>query len=104
LTKVAKNKASRIEKIIEKATVDAYSEDEQACGLFSALEENVTVPQECLAGKNKVTLKKIVMNGNSAFARILTASKENYLVPIGTVRLKKAKEQDFIDAYAEWQG
>ena len=35
---------ARLEAMVEEATVDCYNEDEQATGLFTMIEENLTVP------------------------------------------------------------
>jgi hypothetical protein len=37
---------ARLEAMVEEATVDCYNEEEQATGLFTMIEENLTVPFE----------------------------------------------------------
>ena len=96
---------TRIEQIIEDATMDCYSEEEVFSGWFCFLEEKLLTPQECQTGKTQGVLVKLLQaqGGLAIHAKIrLEKQKSNVIVPIEYVVLLDKQQDIFVQAYKQW--
>ena len=96
-----KSNRSKIDRIIEDATVDAYGEEEQTVGWESLLTASIKTPQECFVGKVACALLGIAGNGRCISAKV-RAGKITFTTNIEGIRLKDKRRQLYIDAYKEW--
>ena len=54
-----------LEKIIEDATIDCNSEEEQIAGWACTFEDSIPTPCNCFVGKEQAVLERIEQNGGS---------------------------------------
>jgi hypothetical protein len=94
---------SKLDKIIEDATVDAYNEIEQFAGWYCLLENEIKVPQECTVRRDHGVLTKIIQakSGHGVYAEIRFNTRI-IPVPIEMIRLKNKHQDTFIEAYKKW--
>lgn len=91
------------EKIIEKATIDCYSEYEQISGWACLLDDNIQTPCNCFVGKEKAVLEKIDTddNGNVVIG-IIIINKTKTRMLIQDIMLEDEKAMKYINAYTYW--
>ena len=103
------NKDDRIlfDKIIEDATVDCNSEDEQITGWACIFEENISPPCNCIIGKEKreqAVLEKIEQDGcSNSILGIIKLGKIKIRIPIEDITLEDSKKMKYINAYKYWR-
>ena len=94
---------SKLQKLIEEATVDCYGEDEQFSGWACTLEDQIKCPQACTASKNAAKLLKISeTKGGRSINAMVEISGKRLLVPIEAIDLKDKRQNNWILAYKEW--
>lgn len=93
----------RIDKIIEDATVDTYSEDEAFDAWHCLLENSIKFPQECMVGKICAAITGLAQPkaGNAIYACILIDGK-SLRVPVEDIELKDKRHNLFLKAYKKW--
>ena len=65
---MAPKRNAALEAMIEEATVDAYNEDEQLTGLYTMIEDNLTVPFPTTVLGVEVTVKKVDLTDDNIVA------------------------------------
>jgi len=89
------------EKIIEDATVDCNSEDEQITGWACS------PPCNCIIGKEKreqAVLEKVEQDGRSnSILGIIKLGKIKIRIPIEDINLEDSKKMKYINAYKYWR-
>ena len=56
---------ARLEQLVEEATVDAYGDSEQRCGLFTMMEDRLALPFETDVLGVRVTVERIDLTGRT---------------------------------------
>ena len=91
--------------MVEEATVDCYGESEQACGLFTLLEENLTMPFATELLGMPVTVERVDFNGRDEIVAVCTRAGHQQSVPILDLLLPVPAPAgaEWIAAYAYWR-
>ena len=94
-----------LEAMIEQATVDAYGDDEQLTGLFTAIEENLALPFTTAVLGVEVTVRKVDLTADSIVA---VCARGRHLQRIDLLDLPLPTPAPdgaaWIDAYRHWAG
>jgi hypothetical protein len=97
---------ARLAEMIEEATVDAYSESEQATGWFSVIDANLDIPFETEVLGVRVTVKRLELRGDNSIVVVCARGAEK--LTIGIVDLPKASPKpagsEWVEAYRHWLG
>nr|WP_213454647.1 hypothetical protein [Micromonospora sp. NBRC 107566] len=91
--------------MIEEATVDAYSDDEQLTGLFSMLEEHLAVPFTTTVLGMEVTVREVDLTANTVVA-VCTRGRHRQRIDLLDLPLPAPPPDGaaWIDAYRYWAG
>lgn len=94
----------RLDKMIKEATVDCHNESEQVCGLFTMLEENLSVPFTTVLLGVEVTVESLDLNDAEKIVAVCKRGSEKQRVPILDLPLPNPKPagSDWIEAYRRW--
>ncbi|WBB56284.1 hypothetical protein [Verrucosispora sp. WMMD573] len=94
-----------LEAMIEEATVDAYGDDEQLTGLFTMIEEHLTVPFTTTVLGVEVTVRKIDLAADSVVA-VCARGRHRQRVGLLDLPLPTPAPDGaaWIDAYRHWAG
>jgi hypothetical protein len=102
---MASKAKAALKAMIEEATVDAYSDDEQITGLFTMLEEHLAVPFTTTVLGVEVTVRKIDLTADSIVAVCARGHHRQRIdlldLPLPTPTPDGAA---WIDAYRHWAG
>jgi hypothetical protein len=92
--------------MIEEATVDCFDESEQACGLFTLLEENLAAPFTTELLGVPVTVERIDLNRHDEIVAVCTRAGHRQEIPILSLPLPTPapKGAEWIAAYRHWRG
>lgn len=94
-----------LDAMIEQATVDAYTDDEQLVGLFTMLDEHLAVPFSTTVLGVKVTVNKVDLTTSGIVA---ICSRGQHQQAIGIIDLPlpapPPEGAEWIDAYRRWAG
>lgn len=90
--------------MIEEATVDCYNESEQVTGLFTMIEEHLSMPFVTTLLSLKVTVEGIALNDADEIVAICKRGAERQRVPILDLPLPTPRPDgsDWIEAYRRW--
>ena len=93
-----------LDKLIEEATVDCYNESEEVTGIFTLLEENLTVPFITTILGVKVTVERVDLNKAGEVVAVCRRGRERQRVPVIDLPLPDPKPEgaEWIDAYRRW--
>lgn len=80
--KTARFTAKHLDKLIEEATTDAYSESEQAGGFFAMIEENLSLPFTTQVLGQAVTVAKVNITRRDQIVAICVHGKATQAIPI----------------------
>jgi hypothetical protein len=96
---------SRIEALMEEATIDAYNEAEQAAGFFTMLEDNPRLPFETELFGFKVTVERVDMTEDDAIVAICKRGSKRQRVSILDLPLPWPPPEgaEWIAAYKYWR-
>ena len=96
---------SRLEALVEEATIDAYNEAEQAVGFFTMLEDNLRLPFETEMFGFKVTVERVDMTEDHAIVAICKRSSKRQRVSILDLPLPSPPPEgaEWIAAYKYWR-
>jgi Calcium binding len=97
---------ARLEAMVEEATVDCYNEEEQATGLFTMIEENLTVPFETRVLGVSVTVTSVDLTDSIQIVATCCRDGLRQAIPILDLPLPTPPPAgtDWIEAYRRWQG
>jgi len=90
--------------MIEEATVDCYSESEQATAFTTVLEERLAVPFETMILGAPVTVERIRQGPGGHIVAICTRGRDRQAIPIVDLPLPSPPPAgaEWIDAYRYW--
>ena len=93
-----------LDKLIEEATVDCYSESEEVAGIFTMLDENLAVPFSATLLGIEVTVERIEMNDADEIVAVCRRGREGQRIPILDLPLPQPEPQgaEWIEAYRRW--
>ena len=96
---------SRLEALIEEATVDAYNEAEQAAGFFTKMEDHLRLPFETEMFGLKVTVEGVDMTEDDAIVTICKRGSKRQTVSILDLPLPSPPPAgaEWIAAYKHWR-
>jgi len=95
--------ASRLDALIEEATVDAYDESEQKAGFFTMLENHLAVPFLTEVLGMTVTVETIDMTDDEEIVAVCVRGKSRQPIRILELPLPEPPEgAEWIDAYRRW--
>src|ERR1035441_7067962 len=91
--------------MVEEAIVDCYGESEQACGLFTLLEENLAVPFATEVLGTPVTVERVDFKARDEIVAVCTRARHRQSVPILDLPLPTPAPAgaEWIAAYAYWR-
>lgn len=94
----------KLDAMIEEATVDCHNEDEQATGLFTMLEEHLSLPFETSILGVPVIVRGIELNDGNNVVAICVRDKMSQRVSILDLPLPTPPPAgaDWIAAYRRW--
>jgi len=97
---------AQLDAMVEEATVDCYNESEQVTGLFTVIEDELTVPFKTQVLGVDVTVERVHLNGEDQI--VATCSRENLRQSIPLLDLPlptpPPKGAQWIEAYRHWLG
>ena len=95
---------AHLDKLIEEATVDCYNESEEVTGIFTMLEENLTVPFATKLLGLEVAVERVDLNKAGEIVAVCRRCRERLRVPVIDLPLPepKPKGSEWIDAYRRW--
>ena len=95
---------SRLDEMIDEAIIDCYNESEQATGLFTMLEENLSLPFTTTVLGMKVTVVGIECNDADEIVAVCTTGRERQRIPLVDLPLPVPRPggADWIEAYRRW--
>ncbi|MBW1601713.1 hypothetical protein JJV70_06215 [Streptomyces sp. JJ66] len=98
--------AAELEAMIEEATVDAYTEDEQLTGLFTLLEEHLAVPFTTTVLGSEVTVRAVDLTPGGRIVARCTRSGMRQAIGILELPLPSPAPEgaQWIEAYRHWAG
>ena len=96
---------TRLDDMIEEATVDAYNEAEQAGGWLTMIQENLAVPFETTVLGAEVTVEKIDLNDSDDIVAVCTRGRNRQPIPIVDLPLPTPRPEgwEWIEAYRWWR-
>jgi hypothetical protein len=96
---------ARLAAMVEEAMVDCYGESEQACGLFTLLEENLAVPFATEVLGTPVTVERVDFKARDEIVAVCTRARHRQSVPILDLPLPTPAPAgaEWIAAYAYWR-
>jgi hypothetical protein len=94
----------RLEVLIEEATVDAYTESEQAVGLLTAMEEHLALPFEATLLGVPVIVERLDVNGSDQIVAVCRKGPKRQKVHLIEIELTQARPNgaEWIAAYRRW--
>ena len=95
---------AHLDKLIEEATVDCYNDSEEITGIFTMLEENLTVPFATKLLGLEVQVERVDLNKAGEIVAVCRRGRERLRVPVIDLPLSepKPKGTEWIDAYRRW--
>ena len=104
--KVSKQKSSRLQALIEEATVDCYGEEEAHMGLVGMAEENVACPFKAkVLGEEVEVVELAAKQSGLGLDAICRYKGKEYRIDIGSLEWPKQKPEgyEWIEAYQAWR-
>ncbi len=95
---------AQIEKLIKRATVDAYDESEQRVGFFTMLEDDLALPFDTEILGAMTTVERIDLTPANEIVAICRRGRSRQQIPILDVPLPRPAPPgaQWIDAYRRW--
>jgi hypothetical protein len=95
---------ARLGVMVEEATVDCHDEDEQVSGLFTMIEDNLTVPFETLVLNVGVTVESVDLTDAGQIVAICRRDQVRQAISILDLPLPTPPPEgaEWIDAYRYW--
>ncbi|MGH2862454.1 MAG: hypothetical protein ACRDLT_13255 [Solirubrobacteraceae bacterium] len=94
-----------LDAMIEKATIDAYNDEEQITGLFTMLGEHLALPFDTELVGNTITVTKIDLSTGNEIVAICRRDAHKQAIPILNLPLPTRRPDGAkqIDAYRRWR-
>jgi len=95
---------SRLEQLVEEATVDAYGDSEQRTAFLTVLEECLDLPFETLVLGMPVTVERIDLTSADEIVTVCRRGKARQVIPILDLPLPfpPPAGAEWIEAYRRW--
>jgi hypothetical protein len=95
---------SRLDDLIEEATMDAYDREEQVTGLYTMLEDHLKVPFETHLLGMDVTVEKVHLSNAGEIAAICRRGRFRQRISILDLPLPDPppKGAEWVEAYRRW--
>jgi len=102
---MASKRNATLETMIEEATVDAYNDDEQLSGLFTAIEDHLAVPFTTTVLGVEVTVTKLDLTDDGIVA-VCVRGRDRQRIDLLDLPLSTPPPEgaEWIDAYRYWAG
>ncbi len=96
----------RLDTMVEEATVDCYNESEQITGLFTVIEDELTVPFKTQVLGVDITVERLDLNDEDQIVAICSREKLRQSIPLLDLPLPTPppKGAQWIEAYRHWLG
>ena len=96
--------SAHLDKLIAEATVDYYNESEEITGIFTMLEENLSMPFTTILLGVEVTVERIDLNEADEIVAICRRGRERQRIPVLDLPLPKPRPRgaEWIDAFRQW--
>lgn len=96
--------AAKLDAMIEEAIVDCYNEAEEATGLFTMIEEHLSLPFKTSVLGVRVTVEKVAQSGRAGIVAICARDGIRQRIPILDLSLPMPGPQgaEWIAAYRRW--
>jgi len=93
-----------LDKLIAEATVDCYNESEEITGIFTMLEENLSVPFTTTLLGIEVTVERIQMNDADEIVAVCRLGRRRQRVPVLDLPLPEPQPRgaEWIEAFRRW--
>jgi hypothetical protein len=97
---------AELDALIEEATADCYNDEEQITGLFTMLDEHLTLPFDTDMLGMTVTVTKIDLTVNHEIVAICRRDGHRQAIPILDLPLPTPPPDgaEWIEAYRRWRG
>lgn len=95
---------ARLGQLVEEATVDAYGDSEQRCGLFTMMEEHLALPFETEVLGVPVTVERLDLTAADEVVAICRRGRTRQRIGILDLPLPSPPPQgsEWIQAYRYW--
>ncbi len=102
--RATRGSALQLDRLIAEATVDCYNESEEITGIFTMLEENLTVPFMTKLLGVEVTVERIDLNDAEEIVAVSRRGRQRQRIPVLDLPLPKPTPRgaEWIDAYRRW--
>ena len=103
-TKRPRLSAAKLDRLIEEALVDAYGEEEERSGLYTLLEENLTMPFQTEVLGVEVTVQRVDLTDDGQIVAVCSRGRQRQVIPILALPLPDPPPQgaEWIQAYRRW--
>jgi Calcium binding len=103
---VTSTSKAQLDAMVEEATVDCYNESEQITGLFTVIEDELTVPFKTQVLGVDVTVERLDLNGEDQIVAICSREKARQSIPLLDLPLPTPPPEgaQWIEAYRHWLG
>jgi hypothetical protein len=101
-----RDRAAYFDTLIDEAIVDCYNESEQISGIFTMLEENLTLPFATTVLGVEVIVEKVDMNEAAEIVAVCRRGRKRQRIPILDLPLPtpRPKGAQWIEAFRRWAG
>jgi hypothetical protein len=102
--KTNRPRKTRLDRLVEEATVDCYNESEQIAGLYTMIEDNLALPLETMILRVPVTVVRIDLTPRDEIVAVCRRAGVRQTVPILDLPLpsRRPAGAEWIDAYRHW--
>jgi hypothetical protein len=97
--------SSKLDEMIDEATVDAYDQSEQIAGFYTMFEDNLAVPFQTEMLGVEVTVEQVEMTDDEQLVAVCARGKTRQRVSILNLPLPDPppKGAEWIDAFRRWK-
>jgi hypothetical protein len=102
--KARRARKARLDRLVEEAIVDCYSESEQVAGLYTMIEDNLALPFETMILGVPVTVVRIDLTERDEIVAVCRRTGVRQTVPILDLPLPSPRPAgaEWIEAYRHW--
>jgi hypothetical protein len=95
---------ARLDRLVEEAIVDCYTESEQATGLYTMIENNLALPFETTVLGVPVTVERVDLTHRDEIVAVCWRARVRQTIPIIDLPLPAPSPAgaEWIDAYRHW--
>ena len=95
---------AELDRLVEEATVDCYNESEQACGLYTMIEENLAMPFETQLLGVLVVVERVDLTARDEIVAVCRRGRDRQRIPLLDLPLPSPRPagEEWIAAYRHW--